>query len=877
MKPSLVALLVCALGASAAAAQDQASERKQARATLVENGVVEIDGHLDEAVWQAATAVSDFVQKEPDEGAAPTDRMEVRFAYDNSALYVGARMYSTDPVQAPLSRRDDGEQAEYIQIELDTYFDRRTAYMFGVTAAGVRLDHYHPTDNEDDVDPEYEPVWQAKTAIREDGWTAELWLPFSQLRFNDTAERVWGLNIKRSVPSRNEEVYWALVRRTERGWASRFGELRGIDDVTPRLRLEFLPYVASSSRLVGASDPNDPFDSGANLAGRVGADVKYGLGSNFTLDATVNPDFGQIEADPAEVNLTVFETIFTERRPFFLEGNNVLEAGAGNYYYSRRVGARPTGPASGDYVEYPDTNTILGAVKLTGRTRRGTSLGFMSAVTAGEYARTSTGGLTSRVKVSPQASWSVARLIQEIGNEGSIVGAHFTAVHRDLDPAEPLAGLLNRNAITGGIDTRLRFKDRTYEAAFNVGVTYLDGEPAAIARVQRANGHFLQRVDQPRIRYDPTRRTLSGAQINSSFNKIAGRHWLWGGNYQIETPEFDPLDFGRLNYAGDFMGGPRLTYRETAPGRLFRAYSLNLQLQTYRYFDGDLGTRLNITSNNSFTLGNFWVGTVNFTRYLRGQDAQLTRGGPAMGVPRGWNLTTTLRNRLGSRTRWSGTSTIRTNELGDRTWTLNGSLSARPSPSVQFSFEPEYADEDGTSATFSGPINRQFLTSLSGGRPETYGVRYVFGIVDRTTISTQMRVSYTFKPDMTLDVYAEPFAASGRYDGYGELAAARQRHLRLYGTDGTTIERLADGSHLVRDGTSSFTLANRDFNVRSFRSNVVLRWEWRPGSTLYMVWQQNRSSSVAEGSHVGLGDLFGSLSAPGDNIFAIKTTLWMSR
>ena len=391
-------------------------------AERVPDGAIRVDGTLDESIWHTAPAVTDFLQAEPDEGATPTDRMEVRFVYDDSALYVGARMFSTDPVQATLSRRDDGGQAESIQIELDTYFDRRTAYMFGVTAAGVRLDHYHPTDNENDQDAEYDPVWQARTVITDAGWTAELWLPFSQLRFNERDERVFGLNIKRNIPSLNEEDYWALVGRTESGWASRFGELRGIEGVEPRGRLEILPYVAGSSQVTGDRDPNDPFDDGKNLGGRVGADLKYGIGSNLTLDVAFNPDFGQIEADPAEVNLTVFETIFSERRPFFLEGNNVLTAGTGNYYYSRRIGARPSGSASGDYVDHPSTATILGAAKLTGRLASGTSIGLLAAVTDQEFAQTSTNRLLGRTQVAPQSAWGVARVIQEVGDQGSIVG-----------------------------------------------------------------------------------------------------------------------------------------------------------------------------------------------------------------------------------------------------------------------------------------------------------------------------------------------------------------------------------------------------------------------------------------------------------------------
>lgn len=869
-----VAVALCA-GASRAAAQTDV--RKQARATRTP-APIRVDGRLDEDIWQRAEPVTDFAQQEPTEGAPPSEGMEVRFVYDETSLYVGARMHGRPgTIQAPMSRRDDVEQAEYLQIELDTFLDRRTAYMFGVTASGVRQDHYHPSDNETDIDEQFDPVWAAKTHIDETGWTAELWIPFSQLRFNDTRERVWGLNIRRYRPQLNEQDYWVVIGRTRRGWASRFGDLRGIDDLRPKQRLEVMPYVAASSRVTGNPDPANPFDRGLNPSGRVGADMKIGLGPNLTLEATVNPDFGQVELDPAEVNLTVFETIFDERRPFFIEGNSVIEAATGNFYYSRRVGARPTVPVSGVYVDYPQATNILGAAKLTGRSRRGTSVGFLSAVTDDATARRSDGLVRSDAIVAPVASWNVARVIQEFGRERNTVGAHLTFVHRAMDAADPVAAVLTRNAVTYGADTRIRFADRTYELAANVGVTHVDGEPAAIARVQQANAHFWQRLDQPTIRFDPNRRDMNGLQVQGSFNKIAGRHWLWGGQMMIEWPGFETLDFGRLNYAGDFSGGPRLTYRETRPNKYLRAYSTQLGLNHYWYFDTDLGVRHNLTSTNSATFRNFWVATVNYTQYYRGQDAQLTRGGPAMASPRGSQLTYTLRNASGANTRWLINGNRRANELGDSTWSLTGNISVRPRPSFQFLFAPTYLYEQGTSATFNGPINRQYLTTLTGGRPDTYGRRFIFGVVDRTTLSMQFRVNYTFRPDLTLDVYLEPFAASGRYAAIGEMAAPRQPGLRLYGSDGTTIQRLADASYRITDGASTFTLANQDFNRRSFRSNVVLRWEWRPGSIFYAVWQQNRLETLPTGEHVSTADLIQAFGARGSNVFAMKSTFWLSR
>lgn len=853
----------------AAAQVDSAPARKQAHAARLA-GEIRLDGRLDDEPWLAANPITDFVQREPVEGGTPADRIEIRFLYDAGALYVGARMFVTDlsTLDAPMSRRDDSGQADALQIELDTYLDRRTSYMFGVTASGVRLDHYHAQDSEGVSDARFDPVWEARTAIDDRGWTAELRLPFSQLRFNDRSEQVFGLNIKWARPALNEENYWIPIGKTERGWASRFGELRGIDDVRKSHRVELLPYVAGSSRVTGDRDLANPFDDGKNLDQRIGLDAKVGLGSNLTFEGTINPDFGQVEADPAEVNLSAVETTFSERRPFFQEGGALLQGPVNNFFYSRRIGAPPTGPASGDYVDYPAAASIIGAAKLTGRLPSGTAVGALGAVTNEAFARIATAGVTDRTKVAPRTLWSVARVEQEFGSQRT-VGLQLTAVHRDLGAGDPLSELLVRNAFGVLGDTALRFRDSAYEAEFSYGFAYIEGDPAAIARLQRGNAHLFQRPDVKKVRLDTTRTSLGGAHVRASFDKVAGRHWLWGGNTMFETPEFEPRDLGRLNYAGDAMTNTHVTYRETRPGRLFRSYSISLNPNFYhQVMDRELDPRESLGLSTSWTFLNFWNVGANITRTFRGQDPQQTRGGPAIGTPRRVNTRISLRNSNSAQTRWSAAVSYDTSEFGDRTFGPDASFSMRPSPSWQFSIEPSYTAETNT---------RQYVTTRSDGRPESYGNRYIFGSIDRTTLSMQARVSYTFKPDLTLDVYAEPFAASGRYDRFGEVPSARSFDLRAYGENGITQERQPDGSRIVTDGDTSFTLSNRDFNVRSFRSNVVLRWEWRPGSTLFVVWQQNRASSIATGAHVGVGDLFESLTARGDNIFAIKTTVWLSR
>ena len=867
--PRFLLLALVFLPSAAFAQQDSGNGngRKQAHASRVPDGSIDLDGRLDEAAWREVPALTDFVQKEPVEGARPTDRMEVRLAYDDTALYVGARMYSASPIQAPMGRRDSGDQAEHLLVSLDTYLDRRTSSTFGVTAAGVRLDVYRPRDDDWPNDPGYDPVWQARTTIDQGGWNAELWIPFSQLRFTDREPQVWGLNIQRWVPSNNEEVFWALISRTEERWASLFGDLHGIAGIRPSRRLELLPYVASSSQVVGDPDPGNPFSSGANLQGRVGLDAKVGLGSNLTLEATVNPDFGQVEADPAEVNLSAFETFFDERRPFFIEGSDLLEGSVNNYFYSRRIGAPPAGRASADFVDYPATSTILGAAKLTGRLASGLSVGMLGAVTDDESARTFRfPSEFGAVRVAPRTTYGVTRLQQEFGRGGSSTAVMATAVHRELGETDPLASLLMRNALTVSSDSLLRLSDGDYEVEVNTGMSYVGGEAAAINRVQRASAHYQQRPDADYLPYDPLRTSMTGMKIRAGIERRNARHWLWQLQTETETPDFETNDIGRLSQADSVVTNGQIEYRETVPGRWLRGYTMSLSTRGGWNYGGDL-QQVRIDPRSRITWRNFWQTNLSGSIRPRSQNMRLTRGGPSMEQPASWQATVEVQNRDASQTRGEMSLTYGRNEDGGIGFQAEAEVSVQPGPQWQLSITPTYERQVDT---------QQYVTTLAGGRPATFGARYVFAHVDRSTYSTQVRLTYTFKPDLTLDFYGEPFAASGRYDHVGELVAARTRLIRVYGTEGTTLAPLANGSQRVADGTTSFTLPNRDFNVQSFRSNLVLRWEWRPGSTLYLVWQQDRAWEEAMRERTSIGDMFSSLGRRGDNYFAVKTSFWFS-
>jgi len=866
-----LALPVAAVGQSA-----DSPPRKQAVAVMVPPGSVRIDGRMNEEIWTRAPAITDFVQSEPEEGAPPTDAMEVRFLYDDDALFVGARMHTRNPagIQAPMSRRDEGTgQAEHIFVSLDTYLDRRTAYTFGVTAAGVRFDHYHPNDNRGRPDREFDPVWEARTTIDGEGWVAEMRIPFHQLRFTAGDAQVWGLNVYRRVPSRNEEVYWSLVRRTERVWASRFGELRGIAGTRPTKRIEILPYVASSSTMTGSPAADNPFDDGRTLDGRVGGDLKMGLGPNLTLEATINPDFGQVEADPAEVNLTAFETFFDERRPFFVEGSRLLGAGGSTqpweqggaaYFYSRRIGARPVGAASGDFVDYPATSTILGAGKLSGRLASGTSVALLSAVTTEEFARTFDRrlALTDRQRVAPWTVFGVGRIQQEFGPAGSTAAFMLTTSHRDVGRGDPLAALATRDALTASGDALLRFREGEYELGMNIGFSRVSGDAPAIGRLQRASARYFQRPDAGHVEFDPSRASMAGMKGGVSAERTSGRHWLWRTETEIVSPEFEINDIGRLSTADSIVASGEIEYRETQPGRRFRNYSIAVEHEREWDFGGLLHAA-SIESEADVTWPNFWSTAFNVGVDLPAQDGRLTRGGPRMGTPAGWSVGTRVSNSFAANNRIFFRSEYRENEDGGLAFETNLGLTLRPTARWQLSLQPSFERRID---------DQQYVAAIDGGPLATFGRRYVFAYVDRTTISSEIRLNYAFKPDVTLEFYGEPFAASGRYYDIGELVAAGARARRVYGVDG--VRRQAD-SLLVVDGASQFALRNRDFNVLSFRSNLVLRWEWRPGSLLYVVWQQDRSESEVIGSRIGLRDVFGSFGAAGSNVLAIKTTFWL--
>jgi uncharacterized protein DUF5916 len=854
-----------------AAAQRGPLPAKEAGAVAIEGRPPAIDGRLDDSAWTTAHWISDFQDKEPVEGAEPSVRTEVAFLYDDDALYVGARLAepANDPAPRPVTRRDQMSNAEHLVISLDTYHDRRTGVSFVVSSGGVRSDYFHPGDSEGNRDYGFDPVWQAKVSHQADGWTAEMRIPFSQLRFNRVTDQVWGLNINRWIPARNEDIYWVVIPKAETGFFSRFGTLNGIRGIRPARRLEITPYAAGDARY-RQPPAGDPFHGSSAYEGRAGADLKMGLGPNLTLDATVNPDFGQVEADPAVVNLTAFETFFPERRPFFLEGGDLLRGNGPGYFYSRRIGGAPRLTAAGTYTDAPDHSTIVGAAKLSGRLASGLSLGTLFALTDREVARTydSVSGRFGRSPVAPLSGFGVVRAQQEFGSSASTVGVMLTGLERHLAPGSALAAVYNRRAYTGGADWILRWQGGAYEIGGFAGWSYVAGDTAAIAAAQTASQRYFQRPDQHYVGVDSTRTSLAGYTAALRFNKNAGTHWLYGVGGGVESPGFELNDMGRLQGADDLDAHANLRYRETRPGSLFHRWYLATSADANWNFGGTrTASRLGLSSFATFR--NYW-GTFVGLNWRPGELSDLlTRGGPLMRAPGSWEASADLFSSEASGTVFSGDVSAGSDDAGGWDFFAGIGISLRPLPALALSFDPSWARSLGS---------RQYLGTFSGGSPATYGGRYVFGYIEQSTISARVRANYAITPDLTFEAYLEPFAASGRYRRIGELRAARSGTIRRYGTDGTTIARQPDRSYLVTDngGADSLTIDNPDFNGLSFRSNLVLRWEWRRGSTFFLVWQQNRNGDGPAGRRARLGNLWDAFGAKGENFLAVKVTYWLA-
>ncbi len=862
---------------------------------------ITVDGDLDEAAWATAEPMTGFVQQQPVEGVPAEHDTEVRVLFDDEAVYVGLRMWDPEPEQIgrQLYRRDGHGSADRIQVAFDPNMDRRTGYVFGVSAANVQSDQYLYDDNRQDG--AWDAVWSSQVRVDERGWTAELRIPLSQIRYQASAEaQTWGFNVERYRVASNERSLLHLISRLQQGQVSQFGRLEGVRVPEPPMRLEALPYVVGTLHR-GPAQPGDPFFDGTASNQRVGVDLSYGLGAAFTLDATLNPDFGQVEADPAVINLSAFETFFQEQRPFFVEDARVfdfgLSGGRNSLFYSRRIGRSPHGgaPSGAVYSDVPDNATILGAAKLAGRTESGLSIGALAAVTQAEDGRAVfDDGSRSEFLVEPRSEFAVVSLQQDFNQGASNVGGIVTAMRRDL-PDDASFDFLSHDAFNAGLRFEHQWADREWAFwGFAAGST-VQGSREAMLELQTAPNHYFQRPDASRLEIDSTATSMTGAEWRLQLERRRG-DWT-GAVWAAQVTEgFEINDVGFSQNSERLDGGFRVGYREIQPGDLFRSY--NVSFFTYHNWShealddaGSWDSWRRARMRGSFNLNghaeflNNWNVNANISWNPEAFSRSATRGGPIMAEPASVNAGF----RLNTDRRKAVSLGLNANYQDDRVGTggqtsLGGSLDLQPNDRLEIRLEPRVSwQQDGA----------QYVTTLDQPGFEwapTYGPRYFFSDLERRSFSMETRVNWIFSPDLSLQLFAQPLLSSGDYVSYKQLAqpgtydflgytpgeASVAGDGTLVCSGGTICER--DGVQHVDfdgDGVADASFGDRDFNFRSLVGNAVLRWEYRPGSTIFLVWQRQQRGRISQGDFDLGRDLDGLFAAPADDRFIVKVNYWL--
>ena len=781
-----------------------------------------LDGRLDDLVWQKAPKAGDFVQRDPDEGKAASEATSVQLAYDDEALYIAVMCYDSEPdkIVARLARRDRWVEADRVSVYINPHHDHKTGYYFSVGASGWFGDGVLFDDTDDDNT--WDGVWQVKTALGDQGWSAEFKIPYHVLRFSPKQEYTWGLNVRRDISRKQERAFWVLVPKGESGWVSRFGHIEGIAGIKPPNHLEVLPFALGRSSF----RPED--DGGRELLfSAFGADLRYGLGPNVSLNATVNPDFGQVEADPAVLNLGVFETFFRERRPFFIEGNSIFNApgpgivgigGPARLFHSRRIGKQPGRrelPDDSEVVDKPDNTTILAATKVSGKSGRGTAFGLVNAVTSPEDAtieRTSRdpfSGAEVKTKeafeLEPLSNYFAGRVQQDV-LANSTLGATLTAVNgRRFDPA-----------YVGSVDGHFKWKDNAYRI-----FTRFSGSRA---------GQFDERG--------------SGYEGTFYFSKFSG--WLGGQFYaDARSPGFEVNDLGFMNRNDRIQVGSHIYAEIHNPWALARRSGFNLNAWSHWNYDG-LNLRQGVNFNSWHTLKNYWWFNFGLDRYFKSMDDLATRGGPPMVQPAGIEYWVGL-----------GTDDRKMFSLGFDVWGYrdDGGDSygywlwigpeLRPAANIEIDISPTYN------------YQRRFAQWIENADSDGDGEddRYIFGELENQVLDLTVRATVSFTPQLSVQVFAQPFVAVGDYTRVKELARPKSYAFVAY------------------DGLEE----NPDFSERSLRSNVVLRWEYNPGSTFFLVWSQSRSGSpdLADPDFAPLAGVGNSFTDAGQNIFLVKFNYWL--
>lgn len=841
-----------------------------------------IDGILDESLYSTPSN-NTYIQFEPINGLPATEDTEFWIGYDDKALYFGANMLDSNPdsIIARMSRRDSQSNSDFITIEIDSYHDKRSGFWFGINPVGSISDGTISNDSEFSTD--WDGIWEGISRINGDGWSAEMRLPFSQLRFNKADENIMGIGLVRKIQRKEELDVFHYQARDESGAVSHYATLIGIKNIQPSKRLEMTPYLTSNYGLIKTEEEN-PFYNGNDSDVNVGTDLKIGIGNNLTIDATINPDFGQVEVDPSELNLSAFETFYQEKRPFFIEGASIFRFGRGgptnrmsfgtmepNFFYSRRIGRYPSYDVEGDWLKIPTATSIIGAAKLSGKITDTWSIGSFSAVTKREYANVKIDDEETKVVVEPFTSYNLFRTQKEFNQGRQGLGMIYSYVNRYFD-GDSIRNILSDNSTVLGIDGWVFLnKNKDWVIGGWLGYSNVKGSSDYIYDLQQNSARYFQRPDADHVALKIDRTSLEGFAGKANINKETGK-WSFNSAIQFISPGFENNDMG-LNFSADKINQHiSFGYKWLEPGKVFQLAMLNTAYMTNHNFSGDkISEVLFIFGFARFN--NFWIINPIIGFGQRTLSDQKLRGGPMVISPAG------IRSRL----------FIRTDSRKPTIFEIGGRFQRSEQGSYDLHFSPEIELNIGTRLRleFELGIDKvhqidQYIDSFDDDTAiKMLGGRHIVAQMDRKTISAEFRIDYTFTPKLSFQAYFQPYITIGSYSRFKEFVRPESYEFVEYGKD-NNMEITEDGDggyNLYPNGSAgnSIYIENPDFNYKALIGSAVLRWEFRPGSTLYLVWTRNGVDETNPGNFEFNRDLSDLLKAKSDNVFAVKFAYWFGK
>lgn len=829
------------------------------------------DGILSESEWPQQGWASDFAQHRPLDDQPATQKTSFNILYDNDHLYVAFRMMEKDPekISRRLSRRDEME-GDMIGIQIDSYYDKTTAFFFWVTAAGVTVDGV--TVDGKGEDTSWDALWIGKTSFDSLGWTVEMRIPLSQLRFARGESLTWGLQVLRYIQRFDEVDIWQPISRDASTWVSRFGTLEGLRGIGPKRQIELMPYGVASTERYEAEEGN-PFRTGKSSGLSAGLDGKIGLTNNIILDFTINPDFGQVEADPSEVNLSAYESYFEEKRPFFVEGRNILsfgvspgenESSSDNLFYTRRIGRAPHRDLSEyDFTDAPGNTSILGAFKLTGKTRNGWSIGALESVTSLERAEVITSENREKIDVEPLTNYFIGRLQKDFNKGITKFGGMFTAVNRNIEDAA--MDNLHKSAYSGGLDFNHTWKDRTYYLNIKGMFSHVVGDSLAIQETQKSSARYFQRPDATYVRYDPSRTSLTGHAGVVEFGKSGQGHWLYTTWINWRSPGFELNDAGFQRRSDDIFQVIWVGYRHYKPFGIFKQIGLNFN--QWSGWDFGLNNRYsgtNINANSQFK--NLWNLSFGLNKDFAQRSNNLLRGGPSILLPGGNSIWASLSTDPSKMFNAGGSFQMFKGDEGvNDVFYSDIRLTWAPVNALNVSLTPFFSTEKSL-------LQYVETGSLQGD------TRYIFASLDQQTIGFPIRVNVGITPDLTVQYYGQPFISAGKYSRYkmitNPVADVFTDRFIHYGDDQIGYDINDEVYHIDEDlnGTTDYSFDRPDFNAFYFISNLVIRWEYLPGSSVYLVWSQNRSDFTGAGNFRPGPDFQNLSTIVPHNVFMIKVS-----